>query len=71
MVAALAFAKGRLASAPAARTRLCAMAAIDSQAALALRQGHHRHQARVRPEIRVIFHVDTPENNPISLVYRG
>jgi hypothetical protein len=29
MVAALAFAKGRLASAPAARTRLCAMAAID------------------------------------------
>ena len=30
MVAARALAKGRLASAPAARTRLCAMAAIDS-----------------------------------------
>src|ERR1039458_7760010 len=29
MVAALAFVKGRLASAPAARTRLCAMDAID------------------------------------------
>jgi hypothetical protein len=35
MVAARAFAKGRLASAPAARTRLCAIAAIDSHAALA------------------------------------
>jgi len=34
-VAALAFAKGRLASAPAARTRLCAIAAIASQAAFA------------------------------------
>ena len=30
-----AFAKGRLASAPAARTRLCAIAAMDSHAAFA------------------------------------
>jgi len=36
IVAPRAFAKGRLASAPAARTRLCAMAAIDSQAAFAV-----------------------------------
>ena len=35
IVAALAFANGRLASAPAARTRLCAIAAMDSQAAFA------------------------------------
>ena len=35
MVAARAFAKGRLASVPAARSRLCAIAAMDSQAALA------------------------------------
>ena len=37
MVAALAFAKGGLASAPAARSRLCAMAAIASQAAFAVK----------------------------------
>ena len=35
MVAALALAKGRLASAPAARSRLCAIAAMDSHAAFA------------------------------------
>ena len=35
MVAARAFANGRDARAPAARTRLCAMAAIDSHAAFA------------------------------------
>jgi hypothetical protein len=35
MVAARAFANGRLAKAPSARGRLCAMAAIDSQAAFA------------------------------------
>jgi hypothetical protein len=42
MVAARAFAKGRLARAPAARSRLCAMAAMDSQAALAAKtpEGH-------------------------------
>jgi hypothetical protein len=34
-VAARALAKGRLARAPAARTRLCAIAAMDSQAAFA------------------------------------
>ena len=37
MVAALALAKGRLARAPAARTRLCAIAAMDSQAAFAVK----------------------------------